>query len=620
MIADITVILLSCAVFLALILYVALEQEQRERITGICFLLAALGGIVIYGFSYSSVQSSHTENLAAVIHTLVDVGRMFVGVNNEGIFLSALAESGTSSPGFKLLFWVVHFLAYYSMASAAVMTLGKGAVRRLRIMLLFLRDVELIYGITDNSIIYGKRIAARKQGSVVFAGNAAPSQETVIRQMGAIVFSDDAAMEPSKSFLKLLHLRKNNHLRLYAFSESADLNFNYALRMKKLLQEENVKPEYTSLVLLGREESYGADLLAADGRYGYGEIKAFDNSELTARLLVQKYPVCDVVEFDDNKLSTTDVEVLVVGFNKVGQEVLKKLIANGQFEGSQFRAYVFDPDLDNISGFFNARYKAMLDAFSIYMSSDGWQSVNFCDFLQKHAQSLSYIVIAVENNNLAGEIAGDIMGLLSRNGRNMPIYQCNEGSVICHRRDKENDISNLYDADILYSGQIDELAMEINHYYNSSNLSSKELWAGCDYFSRMSCRASADFFTVFLKRLNISTAENISETQMENLARTEHKRWCAFHYTMGYQCMSREEWEERAQKYLQQKESGEQKLIRISKDTAALKHACLISWDELDDLSKRENFITGKNVDYKQLDRNNVSVLINMLSAKTKSD
>ncbi|MBR3516030.1 MAG: hypothetical protein IKO10_06925 [Lachnospiraceae bacterium] len=40
MIGDMTVIMLSAAVFLALILYIALEQEQREKVTGATFFLA----------------------------------------------------------------------------------------------------------------------------------------------------------------------------------------------------------------------------------------------------------------------------------------------------------------------------------------------------------------------------------------------------------------------------------------------------------------------------------------------------------------------------------------------------------------------------------------------------
>lgn len=615
MMMDITVILLSCAVFLALILYVALEQEQRERVTGVAFFLSAVGGIVIYGFSYSHGQSGHMENMTAIIHTLVDVGRMFVGVNNEGIFLEALDETGLDSPSLSLLFWVVHFLAYYSMASAAVMALGKGAVRRLRIMLLSLRDVELIYGITENSLIYGKRLSANRRVSVVFVGTASPAEETEIRQMGAIMFSDDAAMTPKASFLKMLHMKKNR-LHLCALSESPDLNFNYAMRMMKLMHEANVKPEFTSLTLLGREESFGGDLQADSDHYGYGEIKAFDNSELTARLLIQKYPVCNAVEFDEDKKAITDVEVLVVGFKKTGQEVLKKLIANGQFEGSDFRAYVFDPELKDISGFFGARYKSLLKAYSVEMSTDGWQSENFCSFLQMHAHTLTYIVIAVDSMNLGGEIAGDIMELLIREGRDMPIYQCCDGTVVCHRKGRESKYSNLYDADVLYSGHMDDLAMQINHYYHSPDGSVSEQWLACDYFSRMSCRASADFAAVYLKRLNITSIEDISEEQMENLAKTEHKRWCAFHYSMGYRSMSREEWEGRASEYRRQVSSGQTTLIRISKDAATCRHACLIPWDELDELSARENEVTGKNVDYKQLDRDNVSVITNVLAAE----
>ena len=47
------VILLSAAVFLALILYIAVEQDKREKFTGIAFFISTAGGIIIYGLSYS---------------------------------------------------------------------------------------------------------------------------------------------------------------------------------------------------------------------------------------------------------------------------------------------------------------------------------------------------------------------------------------------------------------------------------------------------------------------------------------------------------------------------------------------------------------------------------------
>ena len=44
-------------------------------------------------------------------------------------------------------------------------------------------------------------------------------------------------------------------------------------------------------------------------------------------------------------------------------------------------------------------------------------------------------------------------------------------------------------------------------------------------------------------------------------------------------------------------------------------HACLVPWEELDALSARENAITGDQVDYKAMDRNNVLALPEILGA-----
>jgi hypothetical protein len=38
-----------------------------------------------------------------------------------------------------------------------------------------------------------------------------------------------------------------------------------------------------------------------------------------------------------------------------------------------------------------------------------------------------------------------------------------------------------------------------------------------------------------------------------------------------------------------------------------------VTWDELDMLSEKENEVTGKSVDYKQMDRDNVKVVLKLL-------
>ena len=66
------------------------------------------------------------------------------------------------------------------------------------------------------------------------------------------------------------------------------------------------------------------------------------------------------------------------------------------------------------------------------------------------------------------------------------------------------------------------------------------------------------------------------------------------------------EWTRRAEVYKEEVAQTGTGRIRIGKNLEQRLHGCLIDWDDLDELSKRENAVTGKNVDYKQMDRNNI--------------
>ncbi len=56
--------------------------------------------------------------------------------------------------------------------------------------------------------------------------------------------------------------------------------------------------------------------------------------------------------------------------------------------------------------------------------------------------------------------------------------------------------------------------------------------------------------------------------------------------------------------------------IKLSKNAEERTHACLIDWDALDELSARESAVTGREVDYKQIDINNVLTLPRLLRAE----
>ena len=106
-----------------------------------------------------------------------------------------------------------------------------------------------------------------------------------------------------------------------------------------------------------------------------------------------------------------------------------------------------------------------------------------------------------------------------------------------------------------------------------------------------------------------------SPEMQQVLGEAEHARWAAFHFANGYTTMSDEEFERNAENYRRCAAEGKPCSNKIGKNQLTRTHACLIPWEALDELSDRENAITGGHVDYKQMDRNNVLVLANVLAA-----
>ena len=93
---------------------------------------------------------------------------------------------------------------------------------------------------------------------------------------------------------------------------------------------------------------------------------------------------------------------------------------------------------------------------------------------------------------------------------------------------------------------------------------------------------------------------------MENLAKMEHLRWNAFHYCMGYRTMPEELFAERAERF---KEGSLKPGEKPGKDTENRYHACLVSWEELKDLDKKEEQLAGRKTDYQQMDRDNIGMI-----------
>lgn len=602
--SNVIIILIAAAVFLALIIWFTVDTEHVKKWTGIAFLVAIGGGLVIYG-NIDAAQFSELPPIA-VLRTVVHVSRMFgnAGDSAHDSFVKVVGQNIFTS----CFYWVVHFFAYYSVISALILVIGKDILRSFRTWLLRFRDVEIIYGIDDNTLRLGEELTKDRRISLIFVGGG-NVQDSYINRTGALVYADPDAMQPTDKFIKRLALKGGSRkIRVSALSRDDEKNYSYALKMMRCLERADVQPANTELVMFARAAFIGNELQALGEKYGYGTVKAFEQTELTARLLMWKYPMSEVMTFDDKARAGKDIDILMVGFGSIGQELLRKIVPVAQFEGSSLHVHIFDSAYEKINGFFTSRYPGLMDNYDIEIEAVDARSRRFADYLKEKADRLSLITVAVGKENLGQEITYGIIDILSDCGVELPVYQCYDDKIVRNKKREECVTTSVFDKEIMYGRSLDALSKEINHYYCGEG-DPEEQWKSCDYFSRMSCCASADYLSGLIKRLGLSkvSADSIKGELLENLARCEHLRWMGFHYAMGYLPMTAKERDNRAELYKTDTS------VNIFKDVTKRRHACLIPWEEIDALSEFETAITGTKRDYKQVDRDNVKAVCGII-------
>ena len=615
------VIVATLILFLGMILLLASQPKYAGRITRTFIVIAGLGGLFFYGYGFAVT----TNNFGlATIRALLAVCGMYVGKMDLG---SISAAPLMQYNFMQLLFWIVHLLALYATASAAITTVGAEALRKLRLWLARRGTLHLIYGVSDATLDLGRSILGQKQGSVVFVDKKADSANaSAIAKAGCVLRSDAGALRATPAFLRSIGgCRKNRNIHIYALEQLATDNLHYAQALLKSLEHCNIPGDQTNLVIRAWENSDASTLQALGDQYGYGTVTVIQEPSLAARTLTHHFPPCNYIQFDENGKATEDFEALVIGFGQVGQSVLRYLVMNGQFEGSHFRATVFAPDCNAVKGYFSKSYPQVEKRYDIGFHPNDARSEEFYDYLAQRGHSLKYIVICTNKENMNLEIAENLTDYLHCAGLNIPIFLCgHQGIQHFNDMDQAGKRFRLYRPEVLSLDEMDRLPMLVNsHYMGNSGKTPKEHWLYCDHFSRMSCRAAADFFPAMLRMAGLTKAQvqkegwSLTDAQLENMSRTEHLRWCAFHYCMGFSPMTDAEFDARTATYLEQVAAG-QKPLRIGKNMADRTHACLIDWEELDDLSQRESRITGKPVDYKHADAENVLLVPELLQAPTK--
>ncbi len=561
----ITAGLLSTLLFAALIIYISKNPQKGANPLKVTFIVMFIGGMAIYctchylGLKYAiegQIKSGSLEWAKAedspwlhvayiMMRSVMDVGMMFSGRNNSGVFY-ALPES--KNPTFVLIFWLVHMIAFYTVASTLLVRFGNALIQWIRLATTKVSDVDLVFGINSNSLAAGRNIEGIKGRMLVYVDSrVGESYLAPIRDLEGFIYSNKEALKAAPSFLKMLRVKPGKMMfRLYVLSEDYDRNLQYAQRTLESLKTLKIDPEQTELVLLGTDEWKGMDFQSKEERYGYGDVLSCNEFEMASRLLISTYPLCDAIDFDESGRAMEEMDALIVGFGRMGQEVLRKIVANGQFETgshkaptgegdfkySNFHAAVFDPDFERRLGFIKSECPRMFAYYDIKFYPQDGRSGEIFQFINENAAKLKYIVVCLEEDReTARDIAMRLVDRLNTLGYSRKVYTCDINGIRCYSRNaRECENHGVYDSATLYSREPDRYAMELNHRYAGGS-DAKEDWKRCDYVHRMSCRASVDYLTPLLRRVGHGA---LTPEQRENLAKSEHLRWCAFRYSFGF--------------------------------------------------------------------------------------
>ena len=604
------VYLAAVALFLLLLFSLGFQPRFLTRIAGILLLVAGISGTLLYGYGYWSLCESVPQ---AVARTLFSVFCMFLG-RNEISAISAVPL--IAKPAVQIALYLTHLLALYCTASAVVGTIGARLIRTLNLLLLRRGDLNLVFSVSAETVVFAEKLPQKR--TVMIDNGGGNALETRILHLGGLLLSGETERTGAPELLKRLGFRSGKRkLNVYCLDDDPSANLRFARGLLASLEARGVRPEQTALTVILPDESVSGSLQAAQDRYGYGSVLAFEREELLSRLMIHAFPPADTVRFDGSGRASEDFEALIVGFGRTGQAVLRALVMNGQFCGSRFHATVVARDYERQAGSFFSRYPDLREQYDIEFIDADARSVALYERIRQTGPSLNYVALCTGDEKETAEIAVEFADLFERLGIPALILQCGAGSIRknADARGATQTVS-VYEPDVLCGDSLDAAAMALNHeYHKNEGGSAREQWMDCDYFSRMSCRASADFRYALRRSAPSDRMDEFSTETLENLAQTEHLRWCAFHYAMGYRAMPEEVWQMRAKEYQKQMQAG-QTPLRIGKDTERRLHACLIDWKRLDALSEKENAVTGGKVDYRQLDRDNVRVLLKPAEAK----
>jgi hypothetical protein len=615
--------LVSVSVSLTIILFccffMAKFRQVFDKIKIPIAIFTVLAGLTLYTIGFMPIGAESYDSVeffSIAFRALFSTCRIFIMESD----FSDLNEIVSNNGFYIFLFSLVHTLGALLTIMTILSSIGIKFISRLKLALGNGEQIYIFLGFNEASLNLIKSLKAGSKSRYYIVVESLQDGEEdgdLLLRLREDRFILIDTVWQDLTTLKKLHLPKrliNRELHIFALSSEESKNAKVTLALLKQVQNDKMGEDKVKFYVNTTDESAEKyfEIVNKEKNTDF-EVRTFSIPDLMARQLFETHPIHSYMPLDtESAKALSGFTIFLAGLGPEGVEILRKSIYLGQFEGGNYRAIITDGEMAKKRGYLFNKYPGLRNNYQIETHEAEPGSEEFYGALESNISTINYIVLALDNDKLNIDTAIEIQRLINRsqNHKNPMIavhITNNEDYEYLEKSQQLPNVrffgrySDIFTENIIINETMDIMARKMNALFNSIyNIEPADNWRDLDTFTKESNRSAASNIATKLRLLNLEMEEKSEENaksavnlndylegeRLENLSKQEHLRWNAFHFASGWVTWP----------------LNQTKDAKKAKDIINRRHACLVSWDELEEVTLRFN----QNPTYKQLDREQV--------------
>ena len=619
---EVFVFLLTWAVgillLLVLLYFVSRHNLWFRRYGMTLFMVFLVLGFTVYFWGYFWGCEG---DKGSMLHA---VGNLFLALFSAGRIFVVELDIGTTQAAefnelYRAVYGVVMFAAMLLLVVTVLANVGGGIIGRIRLM--FLRtlgsrhNVYLIYGSSDEAVHMVKDIYRKDRGSTVLllSGRDETADEEERKcieneafRYGAfkVSFTDD------KRQPFVLRIAKRCQKNTYVLCMSKERWKNVRLLREICTGDPACAQERLHFYVL--HESEKSSQIADQSWFKGWDVHWADPEQMTARQVMAMPEFLEICPEDwirDGRADET-LRLAVIGYSRAAEELCRYLVTGVQTTGMRVQIHMFGKDLKQEMAYFQAANPGLSAVADLQLREEEPGSHEFYQFFGGETELPQGIFCTGPDTEENAKVALRLAALARRSKRNSRIFAlgrsvCEDKDVLCAAGIVAfGCMEQIYSYDILIGEELDAMAKAVHRYYKKfygEEAELESLWKQAGLYEKLSSRALAVHIPWKLRCAGFevtcgpasgafSRALEENPRLQENLSRGEHSRWEASLFCDGWQSAAPEELPQGR-----------------NKDPETKRHACLVPWEELPEVSAYYG------TDYQYLDTHLVKALEDIL-------